>query len=238
MWPIYLCDDDPAILDALRKQLIRCAGSSISKIFTFQNPETLLFHLQDCKGSGGIVILDIELQDEQSGIKIADKIIREHPEMEIIFLSGFDKYYLDVYSVPHIYFLKKPVPETRLKEGIEFAASRLKNREKDFIAISSKGETFKINLNSILYVEVNKRILTIYTEEQSYSFYGKLDDFLMESNRSLLIKCHKSYAVNLAKVRGIHGKLFLLEENIEIPISQAHFKEAKERYCSYLERLL
>ena len=74
----------------------------------FADPDELLFAAES--EHYDLAFIDIELGD-QSGIRLSNHLLRIHPDIQIIFFSGYDDYYLDVYNVESAYIFsrKKPV---------------------------------------------------------------------------------------------------------------------------------
>lgn len=68
-----------------------------------------------------VALLDISMP-EMDGIRLARRIREIHPEMRIIFLTGYEKYALDAYSVHPSGYLLKPVKKAQLAEEIAWAA--------------------------------------------------------------------------------------------------------------------
>lgn len=231
---VYLCDEDLEFLNRLRIQTIRCMGSKIFETRIFTDAERLFDRIEEDFGRPNILLISVEMENGR-GIELARRVIKIMPDVQIIFLSESDDYFLDVYSVRHIYFLKKPIEEERLKEGLLQAEDALIFNERRFFSIINKTEKIKVPIELIEYAETMKRLLCLHTGERSYSCYKKLGEFLDSVKQYPFVQCHKSFVVNFNYVVEMKSKCFVLYSGEEVPISQRFRKEVEEKYINYLE---
>lgn len=90
-----------------------------------------------------------------------------------------------------------------------------------------------LNTDDILYVEVIRKEITIYTESEKYSIKMSLKSLEDMLNGKNFFKCHNSYLVNLDKVSHI-DQHFATIKNFKIPISRPKYKEFKIALTSHL----
>ena len=107
MWKILICSEDRDFMQDLGHRIRRLAGERLKEIRLFSNKEDLDFYTTGRPEESNIILIDISRDNE--GIQLAQKILAVQPHSQIIFMASTDKYYLDVYSVDHVYFLKKPI---------------------------------------------------------------------------------------------------------------------------------
>ena len=124
MWKILICDDDAVFLELLKKSVIKAAGDQIREIRTFVEKEEIELYAAEHPNEAYIVFLDVELR-ENNGVDSAKRILSSQPNSQIIFVSAHDKYYLDVYEVDHVFFLKKPLEEEQLRKALTRAGDKL-----------------------------------------------------------------------------------------------------------------
>ena len=175
MWKILICDDDAVFLELLKKSVIKAAGDRIREIRTFVEKEQIEFYAAEHPNEAYIVFLDVEL-GENNGVDSAKRILNIQPNSQIIFVSAHDKYYLDVYEVDHIFFLKKPLEAEQLRKALKRAADKLEGVKGDgFVVVNKKGAQ-KLSFNEILFFEKEKRKIHVHTTKDVITFYGKFDD--------------------------------------------------------------
>lgn len=232
MWKILICSEDRDFMQDLGHRIRRLAGERLKEIRLFSNKEDLDFYTTGRPEESDIILIDISR--DNGGIQLAQKILAVQPHSQIIFMSSTDKYYLDVYSVDHVYFLKKPIEAVFLMKALNKAGSRLQDMKKSYLVISNKQGIYKIPLYTILCFESEKRKIHVYTQERKLSYYGKFED-LMEKLDPRFARCHNSYIVNLTKVRELSDKKFVCENGKNVPISKTYYVDVREKFLSYLD---
>lgn len=255
---IAICDDDPQASSLLYQDITKIAEEqlnlpqkkepSLAPVLTradiYTDPDELLFAAET--EHYDLAFVDIELGDK-SGIKLSNRLLQLHPGIQIIFFSGYDDYYLDVYNVDHIYFLKKPVDSDRLRTALQTAQRRIQSLQDKFLMISNKQGVFRIPLQDILFLEKSRRLILIHTADgEVYKTYGKFSDF-EDSLNALFFQCHTSYIVNFRYVSEMTDRKFFisshagfgnepLTDQITIPISKTYYAQAREAFLQSLMR--
>lgn len=232
MWNILICSEEEEFLQELGHRIRRLAGERIKKIQLFSRKEELEVYATGRPEESDIILIDISL--DNGGIQLAQKVLAIQPRSQIIFMASADKYYLDVYSVDHVYFLKKPVESVFLMKALRKAASRLQEAKKSYLVISNKQGIYKVPLYTILCFESEKRKIHVYTQDRELSYYGKFDD-LLEKLDSRFVRCHNSYIVNLTRVCELSEKKFICEDGRVVPVSKTYYADAREKFLSYLD---
>lgn len=230
---IAICDDDPKASNSLYQDITKIAEEqlntpqntepSLDPVMTrsdiFADPDELLFAAES--EHYDLAFIDIELGD-QSGIRLSNHLLRIHPDIQIIFFSGYDDYYLDVYNVDHVYFLKKPVDLEHLKTALYAAQRRILSLKDKFLTISNKQGVFRIPLQEILFLEKSRRLILVHTADgEVFKTYGKFSDF-EDSLDSLFFQCHTSYIVNFRYVSEMSDRKFLVSARAGLQVSIAH----------------
>ena len=59
-----------------------------------------------------------------------------------------------------------------------------------------KGKSYRIPYGKILYLRSDRRKLCVTTLEETYEFYGKLEEMEEKLPANQFLKIHKSYLVN------------------------------------------
>lgn len=233
MWKILICDDDAVFLELLKKSIMKKAGERIQEIKTFEKREQIEFYATEHPNEACIVFMDVEV-GESNGVDNARQLLEYQPNSQIIFVSAHDKYYLDVYEVEHVFFLKKPLEEEQLEKALVRAAEKLEGIKRDSFVIANKKGVQKLRLNEILFFEKEKRKIHVHTTDNVITYYGKFDDMEPQLDQRFL-RCHNSYIVNITKVKKMGNKKFFFEKEKEIPISKSYYPEVRDVFLDYLE---
>lgn len=183
-----------------------------------------------------IVFMDIEFEGGPLGIDATGSINKVAPDCQVVYLTNYLHYALDVYQTSHVwYVLKKQLPE-RLPEIFQKIAL-IKNARQASIVITTKdgGNVVSVPCASIEYLERRERITRIVTTSGEYVVRDKLADVLDRLPESTFARCHNSYAVNLVRVREIHAADLLLDNGTKVLVSRSYSKRFRERYLLWAE---
>lgn len=193
------------------------------QIFDYSDPNTLLAEISTKNIS--IYLIDIELKKlTTTGIEAAKKINAISPEAQIIFISAYDKYYLDVYQADHIFLVPKTMLKTILPEALDKAMRHLNENNIHIIQFSYNKTSYQIQENRIRYMEKMLRKIKVVANE-SYQCYGKFDDLISQSSTGNLIQCHKSYVVNTQYIQQLNHTNCVLLDGTVIPVSRRYYPE-------------
>ena len=204
---IAICDDHIETARDLQRKILDLPLDNIGGINIFTDPDELIFAAEDLHYD--VVFMDIEL-GSISGIELSARLLRIHPDMQIIFISGYDDYYLQVYDVEHIFFLRKPIETQRLMTALETAQDRILTSRDEFLPVKIKRSILRIPQSGIMYIEKDKRMIRInMVNGEIYNAYGKLPE-LLESLNDFFFQCHTSYIINFRYIREMSEKKFIL----------------------------
>lgn len=238
MLKIIVLDDEEKQLEGI-KNLIDKACVYEYSIECVSNEQ----HLEDCfeNDSYDILFLDIKL-NEGNGIDLAEKILSYNPKLIIIFISGYTEYYEEVYRVEHIYFISKPLDTERIKKAIDKAVNIIKEREVRKLVIKTKDGIEGIYPEEIIYIESKAHNVNIYTKEKVYCGVGykldKIENALNSLSYSIFIRCHKSYIVNIIKIKKIEKNIITLDTDDKINVSRKYNGDVKDAFNKYLGGIL
>ena len=230
MKTILIYSVDPGFLEKMRSKIQELETDRLSEILLFSEKEKLEFYAAGSREAADVVIIDMDQEDD--GIAIAECVLEYQKNSQIIFVSGSDEYYLDVYNVDHVYFLKKPVESRLLAQALEKAVKKLDRLHGKCLVVKNKQGIYKIELSDIIYFENEKRKIHIHTVDRKISFYGKFEGLLDSLSRDFY-RCHNSYIVNMAKVSELSGKKLLCENGKSIPVSKTYYVKVRDALEQY-----
>ena len=110
---IIIDDEKPAI--EILKRLLEKTGQ-ICVVGSFMRAKDALLKLQNLKPD--VAFLDIEMP-EMSGLELAEKIIEAGNDIEIVFVTAYDKYALEAFRVNAINYLLKPLSSGDIAQTIK-----------------------------------------------------------------------------------------------------------------------
>ncbi|CAM1372866.1 LytR/AlgR family response regulator transcription factor [Tenacibaculum xiamenense] len=208
---ILIIEDNPEISSELKETLEKNGYQVLAIAETYQEALTLFYKLPV-----DLVIVDIFLGENPEGITFAETISTVPNSLKpFIFLTGskdrsiFERAKL---TKPFRYLLK-PFNELELLYVIEMAIEKFYeqpnvfagNQENtvisdDFLFVKKKDSLKKVQLSTIIYIEVENRYCTIVTEKESFVIQISLSKILKYINNTIFKQVHRKFVVNLGMV--------------------------------------
>jgi DNA-binding LytR/AlgR family response regulator len=185
-----------------------------------EDAESALNHLR--RQSVDLIILDVEMPG-LNGIEFL-KQLAHLPQ--VIMVTGKKEYAYEAFEYQVTDFLAKPVNPLRFRQAIDRAVqfhTRLFNYHKhpNDVFIRSEGRLLRLPLNDILYFENVSDYVRIKTTGQTYLIHSTLKNIEAKLNDPRFLKVHRSFIVNLEKIKDIEENNLVIGQTI-IPISRAH----------------
>ena len=139
MVPIYLCDDDPQIRAAIRRELekeILIKGYDMKVTAACAGPEELLEEMQK-SGRRGIYFLDVDLKHEQyTGFTLGQAIRKMDPRGFLIYVTAFGELAFETfrYQLEALDYIVKENPEEMfagIRKCMAAAVERMQDEKED-----------------------------------------------------------------------------------------------------------
>ncbi len=228
---IAVCEDNKVDQDYVIKLLYEYANENgvILEIQTFISAEQFLFQYADEKDYQ-IIVLDIEME-KMNGVELAKKLREDNKEIQILFVTGFSDYISEGYEVDALHYLMKPVSKEKLFRVMEKAVSNLKKEEK-VLLVQENGEMLKVLAKSIFYVEVFSHSCSIHTTEGVIETKMTISD-LEKKLFDGFIRVHRSYLVNLERIKKIAKAEIFMENGNRVPLSRRRYKDVNIAFIRY-----
>ncbi|MCD6066826.1 MAG: hypothetical protein K0S33_1652 [Bacteroidetes bacterium] len=197
-----------------------------------------------------LVLMDIMLKGEMSGIDAAD-VIRKELNIPVIFLTAYaDESTLAKAKITEPYgYILKPFKEIDLHSSIEMAIykhkkvseikkerdflySLVENKEgaKDILFVKSNSRLVKVNTNDIFYIEALKDYVVINTELTRYTIHSTMKDIEKRLAPNEFMRVHRSFIVRIDKIVAIENHNLVLEKDKKsVPIGGSYKDELLQR---------
>lgn len=237
MFKIAICDDEEIFRKNIYKIIMDYMDKNgmLCEIDEFESGNEFI-NLGINMTKYDIVFLDINM-DEIDGIETAQEIRKVSNDIFIVFVTAFINYAVEGYSVNAIrYILKNNENFAELIFECIGAISKKMN-------YSVKKKEFKfsdgvknISLELLLYIESRLHKLDFHIMEDklnTYSLYGKLDEFEKEMEDNAFLRIHQSYLINMKHLVSICRYEAVLNNGIKLKISKDRYKIVKEKFVSY-----
>lgn len=129
--------------------------------------------------------------------------------------------------------LLKPVEQANTEEVMQdifevFPRCLEEGISNTFLVETREGKQY-IPIKQIDYFEAKEKKIFIRTKSSEYGFYGTLDR-LQEKLPDSFLRCHRSYIVNMKRVKALLSTQNLLQmaDNVIVPFSRSYKKLLKE----------
>lgn len=234
MYRVAICDDEQLICSQIENIVLQYATEIDEQI------ETQVFYSGEelCKflviGDGfDLIFLDIEMK-MLNGIEVGRRIRGEmdNQTTQIVYVSGKDNYYRELFDVRPMHFLHKPIKEKEIIQDIRLAM-KLSDKLSGFFTYKKGHEFNRIEVKNILYFESNNREVRVVTTEGEETFYGKLSDVFKQVAKHHFLFIHKSYVINYFFVTKFkHDEVTMSNADV-LPISQSRRKITKKMQIKF-----
>lgn len=207
--------------------------------------------LQIAEKNPDLILLDIQLNQDKSGIDIAFKIHENFSKPVVFVTASSDKATMGkAFETMPGGFVIKPFKDETLYSAIELALVQaeamrkqkqqieyLKNQESPKntgtdtqpILVKYKDKFERISVADITYLEAADNYTLVHSLKRKYIIHSFLKDFDNILSLDKFIRVHKSYVVNLDAIQGFVGNVLYLHDKIEIPVSRTYRSELLSR---------
>ena len=233
MLKIAICDDTAAFLNKTLETIRQWPNRPDSmSLFPFSGADALIeAHRTE---HFDLILLDI-VMPMLSGIEAASEIRRDDRSVKIVFLTVSSEFAVDSYTVKADNYLLKPVDSRRLYDCLDEITQEIFQSAKS-ITVKSSSAVHRIKPQDIEFLEAQgKQVLfrlsggqTVYGIEPLYTYEKNL---LLEDG---FFKCHRSYLVNIHKIKTFSSNEITMNSDYRLPISRGCQKEFEEVYFATL----
>lgn len=228
---IAICDDEKdfvVYLDGLLTQYAAETGEEIKVTAYYDGMELI----ERYDTTIDLIFLDIQMK-LVNGLRTAEHIRQMDEQVGIIFLTTLTQYGLEGYKYQATNYIIKPMKYVRLKAELDQWLKKHRSADSPAVVVSNDTGKYKVFLKSLRYVETFNRNLLLHTEQENIICYKSMKEMERELQDKDFIRCHTSYIVNLAYIKGVNKLELELITGELLPISQPKRKVFMERLAEY-----
>lgn len=242
-----IVDDEAPARDELKYLLSQEEGISIVGEAD-SGPEAIRLATRE---KPAVIFLDVAMRG-LSGLETAVVLRTVVPDALIVFATAYDEYAVKAFEVGAVDYVLKPFEQARIRRSIgrirEYhpqewaeAAKRVDTvltKSKIIIAklpVERNGKILLVDYDDIVYISTQSGSVTVVTAGDRFYYSGTLAELEERLLNTSLVRVHKSYIVNLDKVKEIipwfKGTYWLKVEGVpdmEIPVSKSQIKGIKD----------
>jgi DNA-binding LytR/AlgR family response regulator len=229
---VVLVDDDSAFTAKMRGMLERyCEKENGELVFT-AFPDAGAFWAEYGALRPDIVFFDIQLPGE-NGIETAKKLFARDKRPAIVFVTASPDFAMQGYGVNALGYIMKPPADEALARILAAARERLRSPAAAPLTVRNTDGAHILRIAAVTHLESLNRHVLIHTDEGTVEYVGRLDDFppLLPPE---FLRVHKSFIVNMDRVRRVRAAEMHLDDGTPVPISRSYRRLAAE---VFFERL-
>ncbi|MGY4027783.1 LytR/AlgR family response regulator transcription factor [Aeromonas rivuli] len=214
--------------------------STIEIVASFEDGLEAFKYLQDHEVD--VVFLDIQIPSID-GLLLAKNLHKSSHPPHIVFVTAYKEFAVEAFELEAFDYILKPYNEPRiinLLQKLEHAGksqpgqgevSSPPNRTINLV----KGERIIVTpCEQIYYAEADEKLTYVYTRTDRYVMTMALSEFVSRLPAEGFFRCHRSYCVNINKIREIvpwFNSTYLIrlhDLSFEVPVSRSNIKAFRQ----------
>lgn len=217
MLNIFVCEDNAiqrrTIVQTIQN-IILMEELDMQLILDTEDPYVLLEKVKASQGTG-IYFLDIDLNSDMNGMKLAQQIRLFDPRGFIIFITAHSElsYMTFQYRVEAMDFVLKDNPaevKVKIKECLLNAMERYTlqtNKTHKVYTIETGGRKISVDYNDIFFFETSGNIhkVILHAKDRQIEFFSTIKD-LLKAFGDDFVRCHRSFLVNKKNIKEVDTK--------------------------------
>lgn len=206
----------------------------IDSAATYEEAEKLLNNKKTYNGFFIDINLDIENENDQSGIEFA-RLLRKNRKYEftpVIMVTSIASLEMTSFREIHCYqYIVKPYDRKTVEDVIQKIVMHDKIAEEKYIIVKKNGINYKIKCDAIQYVQAITRGVQIkLTKETVKVPYLTIKEFMKKVDPEDFIQCHRMYVVNRKHIVSIDvvNRMIELEDKNMVEIGVTYKDKIKD----------
>lgn len=191
-----------------------------------------------------IIFFDIE-KNRKKEAKIMEKFRENDKTTEIIYLVDADYYNgcLRAFAVTRPFgYIEKPVTYSKLHKELtaffDYRQDAPYNLRQPNMLFKTVDGIKMLQNDQVFYIKSDDRINFVVTDQEVFTIDESIKQVYERYQNLGLEICHRSYLVNLTKIKNIKGNKIFLTSKTNIPLAQKRAKAFKKKYADYLSQYI
>ena len=217
MLNIFVCEDN----DIQRQAIVQIIQNTVlieeldmQLVLDTENPYELLDEIRNSQNTG-VYFLDIDLNSDMNGMKLAQQIRLFDPRGFIIFITAHSELsFMTVqYRVEAMDFVLKDNPaelKVKIRECLLNAMERYTlqtNKTHKVYTIDVGGRKISVDYDDIFFFETSSNIhkVILHAKDRQIEFVGTIKE-LANALDDNFVRCHRSFLVNKSNIKEVNAK--------------------------------
>jgi two-component system, LytTR family, response regulator LytT len=218
---VLIAEDDILIAEHLNDILEECKLGEIIVGYNYKE----IIHLINTE-QPDLILLDIHMDEELTGIKIAQEINANYKIPFIYITAQSDKMVMDlaIETKPFGYIIK-PFNSKEIYATLQLAKNVL---IKKHLFIKDNNGDVKLMLDKLKLVKSDGNYLDIITVERKFVIRSTISSFLKLLPTTDFHQVHRSYIININFIQKTNGDFIYIDE-FSVPCSKKKMAEIKSK---------
>lgn len=215
--------------------------SQMDIVGTFEDGLDVLKYLQHNKVDA--IFLDINIPS-LDGVLLAQNISQFAHKPFIVFITAWKEHAVEAFELEAFDYILKPCQESRIISMLQKLETAWQQqtgtsaspapRENATINLVKDERIIVTSIHDIYYAEAHEKMTFVYTKRESYVMPMNITEFCSKLPAAHFFRCHRSYCVNLDKIREIEPWfnntyiVRLRDLDFQVPVSRSKVKEFRQ----------
>lgn len=215
--------------------------SEIDIMASFEDGLEAFKYLQDHEVD--VVFLDIQIPSID-GLLLAKNLHKSTHPPHVVFVTAYKEFAVEAFELEAFDYILKPYNEPRiisLLQKIEQVGRQAPKPQHEAASNTSrtvnlvKGERIIVTpCEQIYYAEADEKLTYVYTRTDRYVMQMTISEFVSRLPAEGFFRCHRSYCVNINKIREIvpwFNSTYLIrlhDLSFEVPVSRSNIKAFRQ----------
>ena len=183
-----------------------------------------------------LLVLETEV-DGVDGTLFACELRARGCSSEILFFTGDTSRALAAHSAYAMGYIIKPAVRNELRDAFRFVLRRYEKKP-SLILYGGDGKRSAFVADDIIYIEVFRTELNVHTAKGSVDCVGALGDVYEKLPKEQFYRSHRSFIVNLARIRRMEKYRFVMDNGDFASIAKNRYAEAKKVWLEFCGGML
>ncbi len=186
---------------------------------------TDVFEVIDClqKQTADLIFIDIQMP-ELSGIQLMQMFNKDN---YFIVTTAYANYALESYDYRVVDYLLKPISFDKFHKSVQKFTDFVTLETHNHLFVKVDGRQVKINPKDIIFIEGLSDYIRIHMPNERLVVLDNLKDFIHKLPSKEFMRIHKSYIIQLDKIKSIDGHL-IYHESGSVPVGETYKNEVKK----------
>lgn len=232
---VFLVEDEPPAMRKLERLV--AAEPDLHVCGSASTCSAAIAGIQETRPQ--LAILDIRLPDG-TGFEILQEL-EEPSYLQTIFLTAYDEYAVQAFSIAAIDYLLKPVSQERFSQAISRVRERVQTPAAPSAStyarrflVERRHAAYFVPAEAIRHIAADRNYALLHTDQGEFALRTTMDSLEQRLDPAEFARVSRSSIVRVAAIREVrlsedHNSTLLLHSGEEIPCSKRYWTAAMER---------